>query len=158
MIVLDTNVILALASPALNPAVHAWARTMRPSEIAVTAMGEAELRSGLATLPAGQDRDAFEAAIHMLFTQFLAGRVLAFDHAAAGHYADIVTTRRDQGRPVATEDAITASIARARGATAIATKNTANFESCGVALLDPWQEGSQRPSDTVTKRKIVTAT
>ncbi len=32
-----------------------------------------------------------------------------------------------------------AAIARVRGATAIATRNTRYFAGCGVPLVDPWQ-------------------
>jgi predicted nucleic acid-binding protein len=34
-----------------------------------------------------------------------------------------------------------AAIARARGARAIATRNIADFEGCGISLVDPWTAG-----------------
>ena len=141
---LDTNVLSELARPLPHPAVLAWARGVRPSELATTAVTEAELRYGLALLPAGQRRDALAAAMEALFARLLAGRILPFDRAAAPHYADYVAARRAAGRPVATADAMIAAIARARAVTALVTRNTADFAGCGVTLLDPWQEPPSR--------------
>jgi predicted nucleic acid-binding protein len=140
VILLDTNVLSELARPAPHPTVLAWARGVRPSELATTAVTEAELRYGLALLPAGQRRDALATAMEALLARLLAGRVLPFDRAAALHYADYAAARRAVGRPVATADAMIAAIARARGITTLVTRNTADFDGCGMTLLDPWQE------------------
>ena len=35
-------------------------------------------------------------------------------------------------------DALIAATARAHGATLLATRNTKDFEGCGVALVNPW--------------------
>jgi toxin FitB len=43
-----------------------------------------------------------------------------------------------KGRPMAEFGAQVAAIARSRGAT-LATRNTADFEDCGVRLVNPWQ-------------------
>jgi toxin FitB len=139
VILLVTNVLSELVRPEPHPAVLAWARSQRLSEMATTAVTEAELRYGLALLPVGHRREALAAAVETLFSRLLGGQVLPFDRAAAPHYADFVAARRVAGRPVATADAMIAAIARASGVTALATRNTADFESCGVALLDPWK-------------------
>ena len=46
--------------------------------------------------------------------------------------------RRRAGRPTATFDLIIASVARATGATMV-TRNTADFEGCGLTLVNPWE-------------------
>ena len=45
---------------------------------------------------------------------------------------------RALGRPVATADAMIAATARARGAAALATRNIADVEGCGLPLINPW--------------------
>jgi hypothetical protein len=45
---------------------------------------------------------------------------------------------RKAGRPISQFDAQIAGIAHTRGAT-LATRNTADFATCGIALVDPWR-------------------
>ena len=65
--------------------------------------------------------------------------MLPFDMAAAIAHAEIFAARRRAGRPATTVDLMIASIARSQGAT-IVTRNTADFDACGVAIVNPWDE------------------
>jgi toxin FitB len=47
------------------------------------------------------------------------------------------TLGRFAGRPISQPDAQIAAIAVSRGA-AVATRNVADFEGCGITLMDPW--------------------
>ena len=137
MIVLDTNVLSELIRPAPAPAVAAWVAARSRSDLFTTAITEAEMRYGLALLPSGGRRAALAGALERLFAEGLEGRVLPFDRAAAGAYAAIAADRRRAGRPVKEADAQIAAVARSRGAAVIVTRNTIDFEDCGVALLNP---------------------
>ena len=50
----------------------------------------------------------------------------------------IAAGRALSGRPISQSDAMISAIARARGA-AIATRNTTDFEHCGVSIVNPWR-------------------
>jgi predicted nucleic acid-binding protein len=50
-----------------------------------------------------------------MFEEDFAGRVWAFDAAAARAYAAIYAVRREAGRPIATMDLMIAAIARGAG-------------------------------------------
>ena len=63
--------------------------------------------------------------------------VLTFDGAAADAYAKIMVARRRRGRPIAEFDAMIAGIAVVHGAQ-VATRDTEDFEGCGVEILNPW--------------------
>ena len=139
MIVLDTNVVSELMRPAPSPAVEAWVSRRAAAMLFFSAVGEAELRYGVAIMPAGRRRGAVEAAIEAMLREDFAGRVLPFDSAAARAYAAIAATRRADGRPAALADAQMAAIARSRGM-ALATRNTGDFTDMGVDLLDPWTD------------------
>ncbi len=65
-------------------------------------------------------------------------RILPFDMDASSAYADLFPIRRKAGRPSAPLDLMIASIARASGATMV-TRNTADFEGCGLTLINPWK-------------------
>ena len=139
MIVIDTNVLSELAKPAAEPAVVTWANAQPVEDLYTTAITEAEMLFGLACLPAGRRHDNLRRAIETAFSVLLAGRVLSFDRPAARAYAELAVERRRQGRAANGPDLQIAAIARARGASAIATRNTYDFEGCGMALVNPWR-------------------
>jgi predicted nucleic acid-binding protein len=137
MIVLDTNVLSELLRPTPAPQVEGWLAAQDGASIYFTAVGEAELRHGVAILPAGRRRTALGAAIDGMLDEDFRDRILPFDRDAAGAYAVIAAARRAAGRPISQFDCQIAAIARAHGAS-VATRNTADYEGCGIALIDPW--------------------
>ena len=72
-----------------------------------------------------------------MFREDFAGRILPFDTDAAVIYAELFALRRSAGRPAAIADLMIASIARAHGASVV-TRDTGDFEGCGLALINPW--------------------
>ncbi|MCC6470725.1 MAG: type II toxin-antitoxin system VapC family toxin [Alphaproteobacteria bacterium] len=137
MIVLDTNVLSEAMRPKPDASVARWLEAAPPASLFTTAISEAELLYGAGLLAAGRRRQALEQALRQLFASDFAGRVLAFDAAAAQAFAAIAVARRRAGRPIATLDAQIAAIARAHGA-AVATRNLADFDGCGVEVINPW--------------------
>ena len=137
MIVLDTNVVSELMRPSPNPAVEQWVAARPAASLFFSAVGEAELRYGVAILAVGRRRDALASAVEAMLRDDFAGRVLPFDSAAARAYAEIAARCRAAGRPVAQADGQIAAIARSRGM-ALATRNVRDFEEMGIDLLDPW--------------------
>jgi hypothetical protein len=65
-------------------------------------------------------------------------QIFLFDLAAARAYGPILAARRATGRPIDQFDAQIAAIAKANGATLV-TRNTPDFEDCGIQLVNPWQ-------------------
>lgn len=137
MIVLDTNVVSELLRPVPAPQVEAWLAAQDGAQVYFTAVGEAELRYGVAVLPAGRRRAALAAAVDAMLEEDFRDRILAFDRGAALAYATIAADRRAAGRPISQFDCQIAAIARAHDA-AVATRNTDDFAGCGIAVIDPW--------------------
>jgi toxin FitB len=92
------------------------------------------------------------AAADVIFEVDLAGRVLPFDSAAAREFAVIAAGSSQALRPMAQADAQIASIARSRGA-ALATRNGADFEACGVRVIDPWPDLSAGPPASTARSR-----
>lgn len=138
MIVLDTNVISEVFRPAPDPKVLAWIEAQDGDELFTTAITEAEIFCGIEFMPAGKRRSDLLSATETYFRNDLAGRILNFDSAAARVYADIVGIRKRKGLAVSTNDAQIAAIAREHKAV-LATRNTSDFEECGIELINPWK-------------------
>jgi len=137
MIIIDTNVVSELMRAKPDPAVLAWFAGHAADTLFLTAISEAELRTGAAILPAGQRRDRLVGAIDAMIDQDFAGRILPFDSSAACYYAEIAAARRAAGKPIMDADCQIAAIVRAFGAK-IATRNVNDFEGCAIDIINPW--------------------
>lgn len=104
--------------------------------MATTAITIAEIRYGLARLPAGRRTDRLQETVEEVLDAF-PRQVLPFDDAAARLYGVIAAARERVGRPIDAFDAQIAAITRSHQAR-LATRNTKDFEDTGVELLDPW--------------------
>ena len=137
MFLLDTNVVSELLRPSPDPAVEIWVGDHRATDLYFSAIGEAELRYGVAILPAGRRQTALTSAIEAILREDFDDRILPFDSEAARAYAEIAATRRFAGRPAAPADCQIAAIARSRDM-AVATRNVRDFEDIDIELVDPW--------------------
>ncbi len=136
-LLLDTNVVSELLRPSPNPAVERWVAARLASELYFSAVGEAELRYGVAMLPEGQRKHALATAIEGILREDFEDRILPFDSSAARAYANIAAAYRSAGRTVASADCQIAAIAHSRGMT-VATRNVRDFEDIGIEIVDPW--------------------
>ncbi|MCA1671027.1 MAG: type II toxin-antitoxin system VapC family toxin [Actinobacteria bacterium] len=137
MIVLDTNVVSELMRASPAAAVASWVRQQERGSLVTTAITIAEIRYGLARLPAGRrTRQLWETAEEVLAA--FPSQVLPFDQAAAVLYGDIAAARERIGRPIDAFDAQIAAISRAHRAR-LATRNTKDFDETGIRLVDPWR-------------------
>ena len=137
MIVLDTNVISEAMAAVPDAAVARWLSTQHGPTLFMTTVSIAEILYGIELLPAGKRRNGLLRSAEEMYARLFAGRVLAFDEPAARTFPAIAVARRMRGRPITLFDAQIAAIARANSAT-LATRNTADFEGCGIRLLNPW--------------------
>ena len=137
MIVLDTNAIWEFLKPAPSAIVVGWLAAQEPREVFITAITLAEVLYGIESLPAGKRKFSLSAAVERVFVERFPGRILPFDEEGARAYPKIVRQRDAAGRPISQRDAMIAAIARSRSA-AVATRNTKDFEGCGVRVINPW--------------------
>ena len=139
MIVLDTNVLSEALKPLPSRIVLGWLAAQQPLSVFTTAITEAEVLYGVETLPPGKRRTRLLAAVERMFAEEFADRILPFDEDAARAFAGIVAARDTAGRPISQFDAMIAAIARSHRA-AVATRNTADFQHCGIEVINPWIE------------------
>ena len=138
MIVLDTNVLSELLRATPEPAVVRWTASQSLDTLYTTTVTQAEMLYGVKLLPIGQRRQQLEEAVTALFEEDFIERILPFDGGAARAYAEIVADRKRNGRSMSQFDAQIAAIVQSRGGT-LATRNTDDFEGCGLHIINPWQ-------------------
>jgi len=137
MIVIDTNVISEVMRPDSDARVMGWLRSQPLGSLATTSVTVAEIRYGLARLGQSRRRAEREAKFEAFLARGFAGRVYGFDIEAANAYGELVADRDRGGRPLEGFDGLIAAIARVRGH-AIATRDVADFQGCGVPVINPW--------------------
>ncbi len=125
--------------PSPSATVLTWWSRQQPGSLFITTVTLAEILYGIELLQHGKRRAALLAGTERMFGKVLAGRILPFDEDAARAFPEIAVRRRAKGRPIADLDAQIAAIAHSRDAV-LATRNTADFEDCGIRLVNPWVE------------------
>ncbi len=139
MILLDTNLVSEPLRREPEPRVIQWIDAQLLETLYLSAITVAELRAGVALLPAGKRRTGLQEDIERRVLPLFAGRVLPFDMPSTQAYADLVVKARRAGIALAAADGYIAAIALANGF-AVATRDTTPFEAAGVTVIDPWRD------------------
>ena len=124
--------------PAPDPRVVEWIDAQPLETLFLSAITVAELRAGVALLPAGKRRAGLQTSLEKRVLPLFAGRVLPFDLGCTQAYAELMAKARASGLQVASADGYIAAIAAANGLT-VATRDTGPFEAAGAAVINPWQ-------------------
>ena len=109
MILLNTNVVSEPLRPAPDARVIEWIDAQPVETIFLSAITVAELRAGVALLPAGKRRSGLQQSLEKRVLPLFAGRMLPFDLACTKAYAELMAKARAAGFAIATADGYTAS-------------------------------------------------
>lgn len=138
MILLDTNVISESQRRQPNARVLEWIDAQALETLHLSVITVAELRAGIALMPAGKRRDSLQENLEKRLLPMFANRVLSFDMACTKAYAELLAKSRAAGLTVETADASIAAVALANGF-AVATRDTSPFEAAGLNVINPWK-------------------
>jgi len=138
MYLLDTNVVSELRKVRLGTAdaqVAAWAQGVDTADLFISTITVMELELGVVSME--RKDPVYGAALRAWLEQKVlptfAGRILPVDTAVARRCARLhVPDRRGE------RDALIAATALVHGM-AVVTRNVADFEPTGVAVINPWQ-------------------
>lgn len=134
MFLLDTNVVSELRKRSPDANVLRWSRSHMASSLFISSITLLELETGVLRV---ERRDPIQGAAfrtwleHHVLKAF-AGRILAVDTAVAKRCSQLHIPD-----PRSECDALIAATALVHGMTVV-TRNTADFQPCNVALLNPW--------------------
>ena len=138
MILLDTNVISEPQRREPNARVLDWIDAQALETLYLSAITVAELRAGIALMPAGKRRDGLHENLEKRLLPMFANRVLPFDMACTKAYAELLAKSRAAGLAIETADAFIAAVALANSFT-VATRDTSPFEAAGLSVINPWE-------------------
>lgn len=137
MIVIDTNVISELWKIRAAPNVLAWMDSQVVETLYLSSITVAELRFGVAAMPAGKRRDVYQERLEREVLTAFAGRVLSFDLDASRAYAELMARAKAAGKAIGKADGYIAAMAAARGLM-IATRDARPFIAAGLTVINPW--------------------
>jgi predicted nucleic acid-binding protein len=138
MYLLDTNVVSELRKGNTGKAhrnVSAWAKSVSAPTLFVSAISILELEIGILLI---ERRDRLQGAILRTWMRDYVlptfnGRILSVDTPVAQRCAALHVPT-----PCSERDALIAATAIIHGMTVV-TRNVSDFESTGVAVINPWQ-------------------
>ena len=133
-LLLDTNVLSEVGKLAPEPRVAAF--LLAHTDIFVSVITLHEIEYGIAVLPKSKRRTELETAMAAVIST-LGTNVLAIGEREARQAANFRAEARKQGRVLHLPDALIAATAKENGLT-LATRNVADFDYLGVAIVDPW--------------------
>jgi len=142
MILVDTVVLSEPMKSRGDPKVATWLDRQAPQTLYVSTITVAEILFGVAALPPGRRRQGLAEGFEAVLATSFAGRVLAFDIAAARAYATLRAAARAKGFAITPLDAQIAAITLSRGF-AVATRDEGPFRAAGVEVVNPWTEGAE---------------
>lgn len=133
MYLLDTNVVSELRKLKPHGAVLAWLQAVDDLQLHVAAVTVGEIQAGIEIT---REQDTAKAAELETWLELVATsyNVLPMDAAAFRTWARLMHRKSD----TIYEDAMIAATAKVHGLTVV-TRNTADFKSFGVPLLNPFK-------------------
>jgi len=134
---LDTNVLSETRRPRGDEGVKRWVSSTPADDLYLSVLVVGEVRRGIERLKRRDPDQAevYEAWLSTVLRDY-ADRILPVDAEAADEWG-----RMSVPDPVPIVDGLMAATAKARGMTFV-TRNTADVERTGVALLDPFSGGA----------------
>lgn len=131
----DANVLSEPTRPVPNPAVVAWLRR-HERDLAIDPVILGELRFGILLLPRGRRRARFEAWFDEGARRL---RCLPWEAETGIRWAELLARLRAAGRSMPIKDSLIAATALVHRLT-VATRNVADFERTGVAIVNPFDD------------------
>jgi len=138
MILIDTNAISELWRPTPDQRVAAWFDAQAIETLYLSAITVAELRFGIAALPAGKRRTTLHGRLEQEVLPLFEERVLPFDQDASKAYAELMARAKPAGHAIGKADGYIAATAAAHGLM-VATRDTSPFEAAGLSVINPWE-------------------
>lgn len=135
-LLLDTCVLSEVRHPQGSPKVKGFVRACNDADLFVSVITIGELVRGISLLAESPRKSALSQWLNELEDRF-ADRILSIDTEAGRIWGEITARRQRAGRPLPAADGLIAATGVRHGLH-VATRNTADFESTGALIINPW--------------------
>ena len=131
---LDTNVISEVRRKTPDPSVIEWFSKRPASTLYLSVLTLGELRKGIESVKDLDRRMALTDWLETDLSAFFKGRILPIDVKVADRWGKLLATA---GRPLPAIDSLLGATA-AHYSLNIVTRNSRDFESLGLSIINPW--------------------
>ncbi len=137
-ILLDTCVLSELRRPKGHAAVRRAVEAADDRDLFVSVLSVGEIAKGIGLLKEGERKRSLQGWLQTLEHDYR-DRLLPVDLETSHIWGEITAAAEKAGRIVPASDGLIAATALRHGLH-VMTRNTADFSSAGVFLLNPWEE------------------
>lgn len=135
---MDTCVISEIIRPKPSSKVTAWIKKEDESNFFISVLTFGELHKGIDNLAESKRKEELHNWVENDLTERFLGRIIDIDIQVAMLWGKIQGVAEKAGKPMPAVDSLIAATGIAHHLTVV-TRNTADMEESGVALLNPWK-------------------
>jgi predicted nucleic acid-binding protein len=135
---MDTCVISEIIRPKPSSKVTAWIKKEDESNFFISVLTFGELHKGIEKLAESKRKEELHNWVENDLTERFLGRIIDIDIQVAMLWGKIQGVAEKAGKPMPAVDSLIAATGIAHHLTVV-TRNTADMEESGVALLNPWK-------------------
>ena len=139
--ILDTNVVSELVAQEPNHHVIQWIDSIDPESIFLSVISIGEIKKGIEKLPDSKRKERFLSWLEQDLLVRFRDHIIPLDSSALLTWGQLAADLEKKGKPMPAIDSLLAATALETGYT-LATRNTVDFESAGIRLLNPWDSPS----------------
>lgn len=136
---LDTSVVSELVRKNPHLPVLKWIGEQDETSLYLSVVTIGEIEKGIARLPASARRTRLQSWVRRDLIGRFGERLLAVDVRAATRWGAVTGESERRGVPLPVIDRLIAATASVHGLVVV-TRNVADFERCGVACVNPWDQ------------------
>ena len=136
---LDTNVLSEFKRRgAPDPQVTSWLRATDPDLLWASVLSSGEIRKGIERLAPGRRRAVLEKWLDVDLDRWFEERLIPVSKAIADRWGMLTAAGLKKGSQLSSVDGLIAATASVHELTVV-TRNVKDFESLGVAIVNPWK-------------------
>ncbi len=135
---LDTCVLSEFTRRVPEEKVIHWLDGLDEERLFISAITVGEIQHGIQRLPASHRKNELQTWMNDRLIARFGERILPLDTQTLLHWGMLTANMENSGHPLPVMDGLIAATAMQHNLI-IATRNVADFQPCGVPIINPWE-------------------